>query len=220
MLFSCSKVAASALSSRRQGQSHSWVNSAPAASFSDHWEWQLHVIKLARSNVFIAMEQESRFALIFGGIKKGDAVTLLKQLYQRVANHFIWLNDRAAWLSESEAQLAVGRFLQQNRYFDFVLANDRSVQAHINDVAWQLELVAEQAGRLPQDDDEEVDFEERVNSLLRSVRGGDYFLPDEAFFNLFLRRYASVSAAESAQIKERFIAWQQTQHILWQVQQK
>ncbi|MFC7420984.1 DUF6933 domain-containing protein [Iodobacter arcticus] len=203
MQFYCSKAAAEALETRRKGKVESWLEATPAPEAASPWTWQLHAIKVARHNVFIVMERETRFAMVFWGIKKGDGDTLLKQFYERMVNLLLWINEDVSWLSDVGATAAITQILKRDRY-SFTSGIDRSVQTHINDVAWACELAFHTNGCLPNPQDEAANFDMKTNNTLRSIRGGDYFTPFEVFFCSWVREYAGATPAQCDELALRF----------------
>ena len=204
MQFYCSKAAAEALETTQKGLVKSWLEAAAAPEAAGPWVWQVHAIKLARQNVFIVMERETRFAMVFWGIKKGDGETLLKQFYERLMNLLLWMNQDVNWLNVADADAAVERILQRDKRYCFVAGVDRSAQTHINEVARFCEGEVHEMGCLPIDTDEAAGFDEAMNDTLRSVRGGDYFRPDEAFFCSWAREYAGADDEQCLVLQERF----------------
>ena len=94
--------------------------------------------------------------------------------------------------------------MQRDTRYCFVAGVDRSAQTHINEVARFCEGEVHQMGCLLFDADEAAGFDEAMNDTLRSVRGSDYFWPNEAFFCSWAREYASASDAQCADLSSRF----------------
>jgi hypothetical protein len=51
----------------------------------------LYAVKIARRQVLVAMHGDTRFAMVFWGLKKGDGKTLLSMFYEQLANHLVWM---------------------------------------------------------------------------------------------------------------------------------
>ncbi|MBM5573195.1 hypothetical protein [Deefgea sp. CFH1-16] len=204
MQFYCSKSAAEALETTQKGLVKSWLEAAPAPEAAGAWVWQVHTIKLARQNVFIVMERETRFAMVFWGIKKGDGETLLKQFYERLVNLLLWINQDVNWLNTADADAAVARILQRDKSYCFVAGVDRSAQTHINEVAHDCDYAFHMNGCLPNPEHEAAGFDMKINDTIRSVRGGAYFWPFEAFFCSWVREYAGATAAQCEELMLRF----------------
>ncbi|AMC35575.1 DUF6933 domain-containing protein [Janthinobacterium sp. B9-8] len=205
MQFYCSKAAAEALETTQKGLVKSWLEAAPVPEAAGPWAWQVHAIKLARQNVFIVMERETRFSMVFWGIKKGDGETLLKQFYARLVNLLLWINHDVNYLSEVDAVAAIERILERGQRYCFVAGVDRSAQTHINEVARECDYAFHMNGCLPNPEGEAAAFDMKINDTLRRVRGGDYFWPFEAFFCSWAREYAGATPAQCEALMPRFL---------------
>ncbi len=206
LLFHCTNDAAETLSSTRQGKKHSWVDNTPLPDDAQPWGWQLHAVKIARQNVLVAMQTETRFAMVFWGLKKGDGEALLHLFYQRLANHLLWLAEDTGVLSEADCQTMLDRLLQQHADFRFHAGSDRSVQSHINDVVHHCRDAVADNGCLPDNREEAAGFDEFLNEGIRSVKGGAYFQPAEALLCACLRDFAGMDEAGIAMVRERLKA--------------
>ena len=160
LLFHCTNDAADILSSTRQGQKHSWVDNTPLPEDAQPWGWQLHAVKIARQNVLVAMQADTRFAMVFWGLKKGDGETLLRLFYERLANHLLWLAEDAGVLDEAASQAMLDRLLQQHAGFRFHTGSNRSVQTHINEVVHCCRDAVADNGCLPDNREEAAGFDE------------------------------------------------------------
>ena len=78
LLFQCTKDATDALTFTRKGVTESWVDVQPTPPSDLPWVWMLHAVKIARQNVLVAMQADTRFVMIFWGLKKGDGETLIR----------------------------------------------------------------------------------------------------------------------------------------------
>ncbi|MFN4236112.1 MAG: DUF6933 domain-containing protein [Vogesella sp.] len=206
LLFHCTKDATDALSSTRQGKTQSLVDSTPLPADAQPWVWQLHAVKIARHNVLVAMQADTRFAMVFWGLKKGDGETLLRLFYERLANHVLWLAADAAALDEAGSQAMLERLLQQHAGFRFHAGSDRSVQTHINDVVRCCRDAVEDNGGLPDNREQAAGFDEFLNGGIRSVKGGAYFQPAEALLCACLRDFAGMAEPDIAKVQERLKA--------------
>ncbi|MGL6071105.1 DUF6933 domain-containing protein [Craterilacuibacter sp.] len=203
LLFRCSKDAAEALTTSRKGVSQSWVEKNPRPDDAPPRLWQLHAVTIARRPTFIAMQTDTRFAMMFWGLSKGDGETLLRLFYERLANHLIWLVEETAALSAPQLDVAIDRLLEAHAHFAFRAGSDRSVQTHINEVAYACKDGYAQHGCLPDNALQAASFERRQNQMLRRARGSDYFCPDEEFLCACLRDFADVDEAQLPAVRER-----------------
>ena len=191
LLFHCSQAAVEGLTTRRKGQPESWVTSEslPEAE-TPIWAWYLHQVTLDRQRVWVAMEQQSRFAVVLWGFKKGDGGGLLHAFYERLINHLLDMVTGLELLNERRAEQLVPHLLAQLSPFHFVPGTDRSVQSHINDVVQACRLAVSQQGCLPNNQEQAANFDLFLNQTPRSVRGGPVIFPDEEWLSLLLERLA------------------------------
>ncbi|MDA3902994.1 MAG: hypothetical protein PF441_06040 [Desulfuromusa sp.] len=142
------------------------------------WHWYAHRITLMRKKCVIVMEEASRYALVFVGLKQKDFSRFDQILTGRILAEASWLCD----LPQPETNKRLMAVLEQKSSPVCCSQGlDRSVQAHIRQVADELEyLVRYRFERLPESPDEEFVLGSFVNDTLRK-RGGDkdYFSPQE-----------------------------------------
>lgn len=206
LLFRCTKDATEALTTTRKGAVQSWVDNTPLPDDVQPWVWQLHAVKIARQNVLVAMQTETRFAMVFWGLKKGDGEALLHLFYQRLANHLLWLAEDTGVLSEADCQTMLDRLLQQHAGFRFHAGSNRSVQTHINEVVHCCRDAVADNGYLPDNREEAAGFDEFLNQGIRSVKGGAYFQPSEEWLCVCLHDFSGIDEAGIAKVRERLKA--------------
>lgn len=202
LLFQCTKDAIEALTVTRKGVVHSFVETKPAPIEQTAWVWQLHAVKINRKLVFIAMQAETRFAMVFWGLKKGDIESLLQMFFERLANHLFWLVEDVQALDEQATAKMVNQLLATCRRFDFHPKSDRSIQTHINEVARACKHGFDTVGHLPDNCQEAAGFDEEMNRMLRRVRGGDYFYPDQELLCNTLRDFADFDIEKLAVVRQ------------------
>lgn len=136
-------------------------------------QWYAHRVYVLRRKCVIVMEAQSRYAMVFAALEKPD--------FQRFQDIF---RDRIIREALSICQLEdeMGQLgtlaLTVSESVQLLPGYDRSVQAHINEVARELNWMARDIGRLPADDGEEFSFGLRVNQTPRQRKGDkDFFLP-------------------------------------------
>ncbi len=205
LLFYCTNDAAEMLSSTRQDKKQTWVDNTPLPEDTQPWVWQLHAVKIARQNVLVAMQAETRFAMVFWGLKKGDGETLLRLFYERLANHLLWLAEDTGVLDEAASQAMLDRLLQQHAGFRFHTGNNRSVQTHINEVVHCCRDAVADNDCLPDNSEEAAGFDSFLNEGIRSVKGGAYFQPAEELLCACLRDFAGMDEIGIAKVRERLM---------------
>ncbi len=207
LLFHCSQAAVEGLTTRRKGQPESWVTSEslPEAE-TPIWAWYLHQVTIDRQRVWVAMEQQSRFAVVLWGFKKGDGGGLLHAFYERLINHLLDMVTGLELLNERRAEQLVPHLLAQLSPFHFVPGTDRSVQSHINDVVQACRLAVSQQGCLPNNQEQAANFDLFLNQTPRSVRGGPVIFPDEQWLCLQLAQLAGHHRITGAAVLAAFKA--------------
>ena len=209
LLFHCTNDAAEALSTTRKGAVQSWVDNTLLPDDVQPWVWQLHAVKIARQNLLVAMQTETRFAMVFWGLKKGDGETLLRLFYERLANHLLWLAEESGALDEAACRAMLDVLLRQHGGFRFQAGSDRSVQTHINEVVHCCRDAVADNGCLPDNREEAAGFDEFLNQGIRSVKGGAYFQPAEELLCASLRDFAGMAEPDIANVRERLKALRQ-----------
>ncbi|RMH13211.1 MAG: hypothetical protein D6698_14275 [Gammaproteobacteria bacterium] len=140
------------------------------------WHWHAHRVTLLRKKCIIAMEEANRYALIFTGLKKNDLAHFDQVLRSRIVAEASWLCDLSHPGPNEQLIAAVE---EKCSSVSFTQGLDRSVQAHIRQVAGEMEYVVKyRFGRLPESAEEEFVLGCQLNDTLRK-RGGDkdYFYP-------------------------------------------
>lgn len=136
------------------------------------------------------MEEFSCYALIFVGLKKQDFVNFDKVLRSRIVAEASWLCDLP---HPGPNEKLIAAVEQQCSSVTCSQGLDRSVQAHIRQVADQMEyFVKYRFERLPETAEEEFALGQRINDTLRK-RGGDkdYFYPQRKWRESLLALLAS-----------------------------
>ena len=207
LLFHCSQAAVDGLTTTRKGKPESWVTQEPLPEAATPiWAWYLHQVTIDRQRVWVAMEQQSRFAVVMWGFKKGDGGGLLHAFYERLLNHLISMVTGLGLLNERRAKQLVPHLLAQLSPFHFVPGTDRSVQAHINDVVQACRLAVDEQGCLPNNQDQAANFDLYLNQTPRRVHGGPFIFPDEQWLCLLLERLAGHHHITSEAVKAAFTA--------------
>ena len=140
------------------------------------WHWYAHRITLLRKKCIIVMEETSRYALIFSGLKKKDFASFDKVLASRITAEASWLCDLPHPRSNEKLIAAVE---QKCSSFIWSPGLNRSVQSHIRQVADEVEyLVKCRFERLPESAEEEFALGFQINERYRKRKGDkDYFVP-------------------------------------------
>lgn len=151
---------------------------SPSDSTTSGWHWYAHRVTLLRKKFIIVMEEASRYALIFVGLKKNDLAGFDQVLRSRIVAEASWLCDLP---HPGPNERLIEAVKTKCSSVGFSLGLDRSVQAHIRQVADEMDdLLRYRFGRLPESAEEEFALGQRLNDTLRK-RGGDkdYFYPQK-----------------------------------------
>jgi len=144
------------------------------------WHWYAHRITLLRKKCIIVMEEECRYALIFFGLKKLDFAHFEQVLTSRIIAEASWLCDLP---HPKENEILIKKVQQKCSEMFFDRKPNRSVQAHIRQVAQELEyLIYFIDEKLPELAEEEIELGLKINDRLRKrQQDKDYFMPMECW---------------------------------------
>ncbi|BCS95900.1 hypothetical protein DSLASN_15320 [Desulfoluna limicola] len=184
LVFNCTKAFATFIDNSKEPVvvTPSIKKIAEDPSFIDgtSMQWLVHVVTVKRTRCVIAMHAGSRYAIVMTGVKKGDFAAFADAFCNRLINEMFFLCFEAGRVGEEHASLVAENFVDKHLDVQVYQRGDRSVQAHISDVAWYLEEEVKAMGDLPEGDDEAFEFGRHVNAVLRKTKGDtDYFYPFE-----------------------------------------
>lgn len=212
LVFNCTKAASDFFTVSRRGQKQTPIEDKPTESIFDVGtalepisQWLVHVIKVQRKNVIVAMHVHTRYAMVFCSVKKGDWLEFTNLLVERLFNNLHFFMEEFEWGDDDSFREMFNCFLAHHPRPYFCQRGDRSVQSHINDVAWQFEDRVYQVGTLPDNEFESASFDEWVNSLLRKTKvSKDYFYPDEEMFLQWVSHYGQLHDNELELVRPFF----------------
>jgi hypothetical protein len=167
------------------------------------WQWVVHVIKVKRKNVIIAMDHNARFTITLTGIKKGDYKSFLAQFEIHLK---VQLWELLATVLNNKKQVtdSIDDYFSNFRQCIFYARGDRSVQAHINDVAWHFQNYYDSPNEIPVGE-ELLSFDNFANELLRKTKTHpDYFIPEVNFLHRALIEVAQISQANASKVIDQF----------------
>ena len=220
LIFNCTKAAADFFTTTRKGNKLSPMSPTPKVGLSeeptmhDHqrWHWMVHVKKFGHRNALLAIDTDSRFCMLFWGIKKGNVQNFLEQFHERLSLHMIAVINMGGQ-DETTVETSMKAFFESHQEYAFIQRIDRSVQGHINDVFMRLQF--EQ--RLWEEDvptDEELFLSDlRHNDTPRKRKQDkDYKFPTQELFHTWLSRYANLGKQDIDQIINQY---RQANSKLW-----
>lgn len=142
-------------------------------------QWYLHTVKIQGNSCIIAMEEDSRYAMIFAGLDDQDIEFFPDKFQDR-----LW-REACEIIGGDDTTAISNAILNASVEQQFQKGHNRSVSSHISDVAWHLESMAMDVGRLPEGRDECFAVGISVNEILRKRKTDkDYFRPFEKFRTL------------------------------------
>ncbi len=217
LVFNCTKAAADFFTVKRNGKkvspletplTDSVSGSDPVSAFSPQppiSAWLVHAINIQRKKVLIAMHVETRYSMVFVGIQKGDWAEFTNQLLERLFNNMQFFGEEFELCDEESFEEMFNEFIKLHPKPIFCQRGDRSVQSHINDVAWQFEDRVYQVGSLPDGHEESASFDEWINGLIRSTKQKkEHFHPDEEMFIDWMQTYCELGDNEDKLIRQLF----------------
>ncbi|MGA3681062.1 DUF6933 domain-containing protein [Pseudomonas graminis] len=215
LIFDCTQDACDFFSKKVKGKIISAVQPAAAAQSLEPDSaaqervdrWQLHVTKFGRLHVLLAMKVDTRYAMMFVGLKRNDVTGFLEQFTARYFVEVLVLagNVRGEIPPQAELQRHVDLWEKSFQPVYFFKRSDRSVQAHINDVLYMAAYDAYKGQGLPVEESELIAFDGSANGMLRSIRGGDYFYPAELELKQVYPRLGMVMT--EAEMGEAYKRW-------------
>ena len=141
------------------------------------------------------MEWQSRYSMVFAGLTKAEFQNFPKTCADRLWREVVSICQLDDVQSQKMAELVEMVAAEQS----YQSGSDRSVQAHINDVAWHLGCEANEAGYLPEKPEEAFGFGIKMNEWLRKRKGDkDYFVPVEIFRDCWLGMLEHVDSQGSS----------------------
>lgn len=189
LLFHCSQAAVEGLTTHRKSQPESWVNrELLPETQTPIWAWHLHQVTIEGQRFWVAMEQQSHFAVVLRGFKKGEG--LLDCFYQRLANHLYWLVTNRKLLHEQQAELFVHQMLAQLAPVRYLPDSEPGIQADINEVVKVCRLSVAQHSSLFDKEESAAKFDLYLNHLEYQVDKDVSLFPDEQWVYLVQERLA------------------------------
>lgn len=213
LVLNCTKAAADFFTVKRNGQKISPLETPTTDSASSDTTdtnfpnsvWQIHVINVQRKKILIAMHLDTRYAMVFADTKKGDWAGFSNQLINRLFGNMYLFGESFNLCDETSMSQMFNRFVEIHLRPVYYQQGNRSVQAHMNDVAFHFENVAHEVGCLPKDDDEASSFDDWVNSMTRSTKEKKkHFYPDEEMFIHWMHNYSKLDNNEDKRVRQLF----------------
>ena len=168
-------------------------------------QWLVHFVRIQRKACAVAMDIDTRYAMVFSHLKKGDPEGFLNAFTTRLVNEMALATSELDLLGDFESMLA--RFLEQHQRFQFVRRMERSTLAHLKDAIWDFKYRCDEAGRLPDTHEESAMIDARINETPRHIKTRkDYFMPSTEMACHWLRQFAGLTTAGEAAVREKIRA--------------
>ena len=166
-------------------------------------QWLVHFVRIQRQPCAVAMDIETRYAMVFPHLKKGDPEGFINVFATRLMNEMVRSADGVEMIADFEAMLA--RFVEINERFLFVRRAERSTQSHLKEAVWDFEHDCHTNGRVPETHEDCAVIDARINQMLRSTKAlRDYFIPEEEMLCAWLRTYGGLTSAGEATVRARW----------------
>ncbi len=164
------------------------VTESEAMSHAPALIWYAHVVIIARRKCIIAMELQSRYAMVFCGLTQKDFAVFPSMFKDRFWREVCSICQAPHPLPEPETERLAALVKMMADKQCFQKGNNPSVSTHIKQVKEELEfLVKYQRQTLPTGDEAEFKFGLKTNEILRKRKGDkDYFYPIAVFRDFWL----------------------------------
>lgn len=158
-------------------------------AYDTEWHWLVHCISVKRQKYLLVMDYNTRYCMTMLAPKKGDVSGFLNDfeghLYLNVMGITAPHNMNVEEIAES-----LDACHQRGNNALFYQRNDRSAQAHINDVSWHLQRHCYEDFMLEEEEDL-LDFNLFTGEIPRHAKGQkDHFYPVQAFLLQWLNAYS------------------------------
>jgi len=167
-------------------------------------QWLVHFVRIERQPCAVAMDIETRYAMVFPHVKKGDPEGFINVFATRLMNEMVRSADSVEMIADFEAMLAC--FVEINQRFLFVRRMERSTLAHLKEAVWDFEHDCHENGRVPETHEDCAVIDARINQMLRSTKvRKDYFVPEKEMLCAWLRTYGGLTPAGEATVRARWL---------------
>jgi hypothetical protein len=148
-------------------------------------QWYLQKITVLRRKCIVAMEEKSRYAMVFCGLTRAEFTNFPELFRER-----LWRESMAVCqLDDADNVRLSDLVLNNSQLQSYQVGSDRSVQAHLRDAIWRFRWHADEVGRLPEGAEEHFVAGLRINDTIRTIRGSKSWIsPLEEFRAGWLRR--------------------------------
>lgn len=215
LIFNCTKTAADHFSVVTKGKKESCLKTAPHKTIEEsilypvfphevnprindgfQWQWMVDCVSVKKKKYMLVMDYTSRYCLIFPAEAKGDELAFLNAFENQLkANFRYWANKHQITVEQGTDYIQ--GYDMQCQASLFHQRGDRSVQAHLKEVKWNLEAVCASEGVITKPL-ECVYFSVTTSGIPRTCKGEkNYFIAHERFFSFWLANFNLDAILES-----------------------
>ena len=167
-------------------------------------QWLVHFVRIQRKPCVVVMDIETRYAMVFPVLKKGDPEGFLNAFATRLMNEMVRASSSVDMITDFEAMFA--RFIEVNQRFLFVRRAERSTQTHLKDAVWHFEDDCHENARVPETHEDCAVIDARINQMPRRTKARkDYFVPEKEMLCAWLRTYGGLTPAGEATVRARWL---------------
>ena len=165
-------------------------------------QWLVHFVRIRRKPCAVAMDIDTRYAMVFSHLKKGDPEGFLNAFATRLVNEMALAATEIGMLADFESMLS--RFLEQHQRFQFVRRMERSTLAHLKEAVWNFEYRCAEAGYVFEAHEECAVIDGWINGTPRHVKTRkDYFIPSTEMLYHWLKQFGGLTPAGEAAVREK-----------------
>ncbi|WP_153111267.1 DUF6933 domain-containing protein [Propionivibrio limicola] len=168
-------------------------------------QWLAHLIEVRGKPCVLAMDIDTRYAMVFTNVGKGNTASFLNTFAERLVNQMVFAAQSVGMMADFETMWA--QFLEYHARFQFFLRYDRSTMTHLLDAARAFEDHVESTGQWPETHEECAVVDASINQLLRGVKGRrDHFVPATEMLCQWMATFGGLTPDGAAAIRERLRA--------------
>ena len=168
-------------------------------------QWLVHGLRIRRKTCVLVMDIDTRYAMLFSDLRRGDPEGFLNAFATRLMNEMALAASEIGMLADFEAMLTA--FLGRHERFQFVKRSERSTLAHLTQAAWVVEDYAADVGHLPQTHEECAAIDAHINETPRRAKDRPgWFYAQQEMLCAWLRAYGGLTAAGEASVRARMQA--------------
>ena len=169
-------------------------------------QWLVHFVRVQRRPCAVAMDIETRYAMVFPYVKKGDPEGFLNAFATRLMNEMVRAANSVDMIADFEAMFV--RFIELNQRFLFIRRMERSTLAHLKEAVWDFEYHCHLEERVPETHKDCAVIDERINRTPRRTKSRkNGFFADQEMLCAWLRSVGGLTANGEATVRARWLEY-------------